>query len=113
MKIPINLASQPFRRDRAILVASSAVCVVLLATLGGLIYLAMMDRAQSAELRGEVARLDRRIRQAASEQAQMDAILRQPENATVMEYSVFINKLLLHKGMSWSRLFSDLEKTVP
>ena len=29
MKIPINLASQPFRRDRAMLVASFAVCALL------------------------------------------------------------------------------------
>ena len=34
MKIPINLASQPFRRDRALLAASIAVSVLLTITLG-------------------------------------------------------------------------------
>ena len=34
MKIPINLASQPFRRDRAMLVASIAVSLLLAGTLG-------------------------------------------------------------------------------
>lgn len=113
MKIPINLASQPFRRDRAILLASAAVGVVLTLTLGGLVYLFLADRAQSAELRGEVARLDRLISASSAEQARLDAILRQPENSTVLERSVFINTLLYHKGISWSRLFSDLENTVP
>ena len=33
MKIPINLASEPFRRDRAMLVASAAVGILLVASL--------------------------------------------------------------------------------
>jgi len=113
MKIPINLASQPFRRDRAMLAASAAVAVALVATLGGLIYLYMMDRAQSAELRQELSRLDRQVAASGAEQARLDAILRKPENSTVLDNSVFINTLLYHKGISWSRLFTDLENTIP
>lgn len=113
MKIPINLASQPFRRDRAMLMASVAVCAVLVLTLGGLVYLYLMDRAQSAELRREVAGLDRRIASASAEQAQLNAVLRKPENSIVLDTSVFINTLLYHKGISWSKLFSDMETTIP
>jgi len=113
MRIPINLASQPFRRDRAMLLATTAVAAALSLTLGGLVYLYSLDRAQSAELRGEVARLDRGIAAAVAQQAQLDALLRQPENATAVELSVFINTLLVHKGISWSRLFADLEDTIP
>ena len=46
MKVPINLASQPFRRDRAMIAASIAVSVVLVFSLSGLIYLALADRQQ-------------------------------------------------------------------
>jgi type IV pilus assembly protein PilN len=113
MKIPINLASQPFRRDRAVLVGSAAVCAVLVLTLCGLIYLAAVDRAQSAELRRELSRLDRQISRATAEQAQLDAVLRKPENSVVMDTSVFINSLIYHKGISWSKLFADLESTIP
>ncbi len=49
MKIPINLASQPFRRDRAMLVASAAISLALVMTLGLLFDLAMLDRAQLAD----------------------------------------------------------------
>ncbi len=113
MRIPINLASQPFRRDRAVMVAGVAACVALVLTLGGLTYLYMVDRAQSAELRRQVARLDNRIAASGADEARLEAILREPENSTVMEDSVFINTLLYHKGISWSRLFADLESTVP
>ncbi len=113
MKIPINLASQPFRRDRAMLAASIAVSVLLVATLGVLISLAMADRAQLADVRHDIGRLNRLIQRVSTEQAQQDAILRKPENAEVLEHSVFFNDLLLRKGISWTRIFADLEKAVP
>ena len=51
MKIPINLASQPFRRDRAMLVASVVVGLLLAASLSALITLANADSAQLADVR--------------------------------------------------------------
>ncbi len=113
MKIPINLASQPFRRDRPMIVASLAVCLLLVGTLGVLISLVLADRAQSADLRHEVAQLQAAVRRNAAEQAQLDAVLRQPENAEVLERSVFLNALLRRKGISWTRIFADLEKVLP
>ena len=113
MKIPINLASQPFRRDRAMLAASMAVSLVLVATLGALISLIMADRAQLADVRSDVDGLNRQIRAATAEQERLDAVLRKPENAEVLETSVLLNSLLYRKGISWTRIFSDLEKTVP
>jgi len=47
MRIPINLASQPFRRDRPMLLASAVVSAALLLTLVLLIYLALLDRRSS------------------------------------------------------------------
>jgi type IV pilus assembly protein PilN len=113
MKIPINLASQPFRRDRAMMVASSAVVVLLVATLGILIHLAMQDNQQLADVRHEVGQLKQQIQTVAGQQAQFDAVVRKPENETVLERSAFLNALLLRKGISWNRIFTDLEKTIP
>ena len=48
-----------------------------------------------------------------AEQAQLDAVLRKPENAEVLERSVFLNALLVRKGISWTRIFADLEKVLP
>ena len=113
MKIPINLASQPFRRDRAMLAGSIAVSLVLVGTLGALIALIVADRALLAGVRSDVDGLNRQIRTATVEQGRLDAVLRKPENAEVLERSVFLNALLYRKGISWTRIFADLEKTVP
>ena len=113
MNIPINLASQPFRRDRAMFVASAAVCALLVLTLGLLAYLAMLDRSQTGDLRKDIAKLQQRIHGVTEQQSAANGVLRKPENAIVLERSLFINNLLVYKGVSWSRLLSDLEKTIP
>ena len=94
MKIPINLASQPFRRDRAMLMASAAVGVLLAASLAALVMLANVDNAQLADLRKEVAQLRTQITDTGKQQAEFDAVIRKPENAQVLELSVFLNTLL-------------------
>jgi len=113
MKIPINLASQPFRRDRAMVVASTLVCLLLAASLGVEITLARQDNRQLADVRHEVAMLKQRVDAAAGQQTQLSTVIHKPQNETVLERSVFINTLLRRKGISWNKIFSDLEETIP
>src|SRR5215472_17077586 len=113
MKIPINLASQPFRRDRAMLVASIAVSLLLVATLGVLISLAIADRKQLASVRAEVSRIRLELQTSKQQQQGLDAVLRQPQNAQVLERSVFLNTLLYRKAISWTKILADLEKILP
>jgi type IV pilus assembly protein PilN len=113
MKIPINLASEPFRKDRAMLAASLAVGVLLVAALAFLVMLANADNAQLADLRKEVTQLHTQIAAAGKQQADFEAVIRKPENAQVLELSVFLNTLLSRKGISWTRILADLEKTMP
>jgi Tfp pilus assembly protein PilN len=113
MKVPANLATQPFRKDRPILFASGLVGLLMVISLVVLISLALADRRRSADTRQIVRRLDRQIEHAAAEQTGLDALLRRPENAEVLERSLFLNLLLYHKSISWTRLFADLEKVLP
>ena len=113
MKVPINLASQPFRRDRAMIAASIAVSVVLVFTLSGLIYLMLADRKQLAGVRLDLDRFSRETRAITVEQARLDAVLRRPENTEVLERSVLLNQLLYRKGISWTKILADLGKTLP
>jgi Tfp pilus assembly protein PilN len=113
MRIPINLASQPFRRDRAVLVASGAVGVLLIALLAFLLSLNSLESGQAAETRKAIDRLQAQVATVSAQQTRQDAILRKPENAEVLERSLFLNALLDRKGISWTKIFADLEKVVP
>jgi len=113
MKIPLNLASQPFRRDRAVVVASLVVALLLVATLAWLLSMARSQRQQLAGMRREVASLNAAVQAATAGDQRLEAVMHQPQNATVLELSVFINNLIYHKAVSWSRMFTDLESVIP
>jgi type IV pilus assembly protein PilN len=113
MRIHINLASEPFRRDRPMVFATTLVAVLLTGVLGMLIYLAMAERERSAESRQMLDRLERQLQAISAEEAKLQAVLREPENAEVLDRSVLLNSLLSRKGVSWTKIFSDLEEVTP
>ena len=112
-KHSINLASEPFRRTRPLLVASGAIAVLMVGLLALLISLSVLETGQAAQVGQDIDRLQARLQKIAAEQSKLEAVLRQPENAEVLDRSVFLNGLLYAKGISWTRLFDDLEKVVP
>ena len=113
MRSPINLASQPFRRDRPILVASGALALAMVVLLSALVYISSMERGQLTDARAEIAKLERQVATLSTSQSRLEGVLRKPENAEVLERSLFLNALLFRKGISWTRIFADLEKAVP
>jgi type IV pilus assembly protein PilN len=111
--ISINLASQPFRRDRPLLAAAIAGCTVLVALLGYQVFTIWIRYNEAKEARAAVERTGAQVRLLSAEQTRLEGVLRQPANAEALDYSVFLNGLLLRKGISWTRIFSDLEDVLP
>lgn len=113
MQININLASDPFRRDRPFIVAAWVLGSLLTLSLGVLIYIGAMTEDLAKDARVEVVKADTQAQRLAAEQARLEGVLRQPQNGEVIERSIFLNQLLLRKSISWTRIFSDLEKVIP
>jgi type IV pilus assembly protein PilN len=113
MRLPLNLASQPMRRDRPILVASAAVAILLCVSLVALIGLAITDRHNMDETRASISRVQAQLNKTNAAQAQIDAQMRLPENATVLYRNLMFNQLIERKAISWTRIFADLEKVLP
>jgi type IV pilus assembly protein PilN len=113
MLIPINLASQPFRKDRPILAAGFVTAGILTILLGFLIVMIVSNRRQLKGERHEIADLEARLRVITQEQGQINAQLRRPDNEAVFERNVMLNTLIDRKSISWTRIFADLEKVMP
>lgn len=111
--LPLNLASEPFRRDRPILAASAATAALMLGVLVLLVAIIVQQRELAADSRAQMAAVEAQLRAAAAEQARLEAQLRQPANAAVLDRSVLFNALIQRKSLSWTLLFSDLEKVMP
>jgi hypothetical protein len=113
VRVPINLASEPFRRDRPVLLVSGLFAVLLAGLLGVLVFLILGERDRARETREGVAKLASQVAAIDVEQAKLESTLRQPANSEVLERSVLLNALVERKSISWTRIFSDLESVMP
>ena len=113
VRYPINLSSEPFRRDRAVTIFASLAAGLLAGTLGLLVLMIVNERQAKSDLVAAIAQTEKQVAGMASEQATLEASMRKVENADVLERSVFLNTLIARKGISWSRLFADLEQVMP
>lgn len=113
MRVNVNLASEPFQRTRPVLVASSAAAVLLAGLFALLMTVSTMEKGQTAAARDGIGRLQARLATLSAEEARLTAVLRKPENAEVLDRSLFLNSIIYAKAISWTRLFDDLEKVMP
>jgi hypothetical protein len=113
VRIPINLASEPFRRDRPMLVGSSVCAVLLIALLALQVMLIRGNRVQASDVRIGVSQLTRQFASVDAEQAKFEQDLKRPGNAEVFQRSVLLNALVDRKSISWTRIFADLEHVKP
>ncbi len=109
----INLASQPFRRERAQNAVLAGVCAVLLCSLLALTILVMGERKQAEGLRRTIETERAELQRFQREGAQFSTVLAKPQNADVFARSVFLNELIARRAVSWTVVFRDLEKTLP
>jgi len=111
--LSINLASNPFRRERAENAAFAAICGLLFCSLAVLLGLILHARSEAADLRNRIAGEEKRLADLHREQSQYASILAKPENAGTFAYSVFMNQLIARRAVSWTRVFQDLATVMP
>jgi len=111
--ISINLASDPFRRERADNLTFALICGVLLCSLVGLVGFILHARAQASDLRRQIATEETQLADLHRQQGQYSAVLTKPENAGTFATSVFINQIIARRGVSWTRVFQDLGTVMP
>jgi type IV pilus assembly protein PilN len=113
MRIPINLSSQPPENLRPL---RTAVVVTMLAAVLLSIILVQREFRSRREFRALIdqqAKLEQNLQNFKSQQQELESWLMTPEAAQVRDRSAFLNSLILRKGLSWTQMFVDLEKTLP
>lgn len=113
MKVSLNLATHPFGRNRLFYTTSGAAGVMLVAGALLMIGTSLRSYQRSPELVRQTEQYRRQLTELAKKQAELETVLRRPENAVVLERSAFLNELLYRKGISWTKTFADLEELMP
>ncbi len=111
--IGINLASQPFRRERAEVVSLAAVCGILFLSLLMLVVFIYKERRQVSKLRKSITAEQQQLNALGRQQVQFQSIIGRPANADVFSKSVLYNEIIARRAVSWTRTFDDLERVMP
>ena len=109
----INLASQPFKRERARNAAWGVACVGLLLLLLLLTVAIFRARAQAADLRRGIDAQRATLARLNRESSQFSTVLAKPGNADVFSRSAFLNEVIARRALSWTLVFRDLEHLLP
>jgi hypothetical protein len=111
--LELNLASQPFRRERAQMTGVLLASGLLVASMIMLGMLILHSRAEVADLRLRIAADSDKLHALQAKQSRFSAILSKPDNTEVFSDAVFLNQLIARRGLSWSRIFKDMEEILP
>lgn len=109
----INLASQPFRRERAQNAALASAAGLLVLTFCTLSILILHSRAEAADMRRVIQGEQTQLANLQRSQSSYYRVLSKPGNADVFSQSVLLNDLIARRAVSWTHVFRDLGTVLP
>jgi len=113
MRLNINLATQPYENARQFYMRWGLILGVLTLLAIVLCYTTFSSWNRYRSIGREIARENATLQKLNQEQMDDLAILRQPQNNDVRQRSAFLNDLIERKAISWTHIFSALEKLMP
>lgn len=111
--VPVNLASEPFRKDRPFVVAAIAASTLLGGLLVYQVTIGLIEREARTAIGEQVTSASRQLMALQAEHSKIMGLASDPRFAEAVDYSVFLNGLLMRKSISWTRIFEDLEAVMP
>ena len=113
MRININLASNPYEAAREYARRMAMVLGALVLVTGILLGYILHQRRATRDVDHQMAAAKQEIWSLDAEKAKAQAILNQPQNRDVADQSAFLNNLFARKALSWTRVFTEMEKLMP
>jgi Tfp pilus assembly protein PilN len=113
MKLELNLATAPQENYRPFLVAA-----LLTGTLGILIFVLLAHATYqswraSRDLRAEISRLEGQIQADRQRRQDLATYFHNPAAQNIFDRSTFLNSLIDGRSFPWTKIFTDLEETLP
>jgi Tfp pilus assembly protein PilN len=113
MNVRLNLATKPLESQRKFYVSAG-----LAAFLGGVLFLALgwhvySELRAKEDLRRKEQDNARLAAQLQVRRKELDDFFARPENAKLKDRVAFLNGFIDQSNFDWTRMFMDLEKTLP
>ena len=113
MNVRLNIATKPLESQRRFFVSAG-----LVAVLGGILFLSLgwhvySELRAQQDLRNKEQENDRAAAQLQTRRKELDDFFAKPENAKLKDRVAFLNTFIDGSSFDWTRMFMDLEKTLP
>ena len=113
MYVRLNLATKPLVSHRRFYVGSAAV-----GALAGILFVAMAwhylsVRKAEAEYRARADKVQQEMSSLESQKNELDRYFARPENHGIQDRAKFSNAVIVARSFNWTKMFMDLEKTLP
>jgi Tfp pilus assembly protein PilN len=113
MKLRLNLATAPPQQKRPFLAGAGVAGTLGLLALVLLSYEAFSSWRGNRELRADVSRYEGQLRSDRQKQQALEAYFETAGARHVLDRSAFLNSLIDERSFPWTKIFMDLEQTLP
>lgn len=113
MNLRLNLATAPQANNRPFIAASVLGGAIALIALVVLAHAAYSQWRSQRVLRAQSSALEAQIRTGEVQQQLLATYFRSEEARRTLQRSEFLNSLIDERSFPWTRIFTDLEKTLP
>jgi hypothetical protein len=113
MKLRLNLSTTPQENHRPFIAGTVALGTIALIALIVLSHAAYSSWQSNRELRLEIGNWQQQVRIYQQKQQDLDTYFKTPGARQVIDRSTFLNSMIDERSFPWTRIFADLEKTLP
>lgn len=113
MRVPVNLASEPYENLRPLYSAVVMGLLLLIVLSLAVAWKAQQSRNETRVLAEQSEQLDKDLAMLRREQQELMLWLGRPEVQEIREHATFLNSLITRKSLSWTQMFMDLEQILP
>src|SRR5580704_8428450 len=113
MKHTLNVGTAPQANNRPFVAGAVFVGMVALFALGVLARQSYVSWQANRELRTETSALQDRIRASEVQQQELAAFFKTTGAQQVLDRAAFLNSLIGQRSFPWTKIFMDLENTLP
>lgn len=113
MKLSVNLATRPLENKRSFVAFAALFGAIEIAALVLLSHAAFVSWRSSRDLRVEIAGLRSQIHSDMQKQQELRNYFQTPKAAEILNRAAFLNSLIDERGFPWTKVFMDIEQTLP
>jgi type IV pilus assembly protein PilN len=113
MRIQLNLASRPFV-ELGPLYLRLRILIILLAVVAIPLWLLLAtEKRKAANAQARLDAVEQNIHALENQRQVFQSQMREPQNASVLSQSQFLNEVFARKAFSWTAVMMDLENVLP